>query len=487
MLRSALISLLLLFACIVARAQDSADYAALEKKLDAYVSSIASDPVAVKQKECDFLISSCRDDTIRSHVATYLYSRYLNSPLMGDESVAIYITDKWLIPGKASLPSSDDMMMARVYADFNRASQIGFQAPSLLLTTPDGSQTTLDFKQSGLKLLFIYDTSCSQCRTESTLLSALLPSCGHSLELVALYAGTDESSWLSYSHKRLPPEDASLKVSHYWDPSSESGFQQKYGVLSTPKMFLIGDGGIILGRNLNTRSLLELLDALDSPYSYGEPESMDLLEGIFKGQDADGMIASAKYLSSRGASRDSTMWRHVTGDMLYFFSGRRGEASHAAAAWVADSLVLARPSAWKGDDTLTVLPLAKLISGLAGLSPVGTVVPSLKLPGTKIEKGNAKSGSWKLDKLKGEPSIIVFRVDGCASCKAESAALEALSRQAVNKKTVFFFVDMDALTEEQKEAVTEKFDLTTAPFILSTDKKGVILKKYLSFTENSEQ
>ena len=114
-------------------------------------------------------------------------------------------------------------------------------------------------------------------------------------------------------------------------------------------MFLIGDGGIILGRNLNTRSLLELLDALDSPYSYGEPESMDLLEGIFKGQDADGLIASAKYLSSRGASRDSTMWRHVTGDMLYFLSGRRGEASHAAAAWVADSLVLARPSAWKGD------------------------------------------------------------------------------------------------------------------------------------------
>ena len=46
---------------------------------------------------------------------------------------------------------------------------------------------------------------------------------------------------------------------------------------------------------------------------------------------------------------------------------------------------------------------------------------------------------------------------------------------------------MDALTEEQKEAVTEKFDLTTAPFILSTDKKGVILKKYLTFTENSEQ
>lgn len=487
MLRSAVISLLLVFSFFSGRSQDSSDYTALDKKLDAYVASIAAEPVSVKQNECDFLISSCRDDAVRSHVASYLYSRYLNSPLMGDESVAIYITDQWLIPGKASLPSTDDMMMARVYADFNRSSQIGFPAPSLLLTSPDGSQTTVDFKQSGLKLLYIYDTSCVQCRTESALLSALLPSCGHSLELVALYSGTDESSWLSYSHKRLPAEDSSLKVSHFWDPSAESGYQQKYGVLSTPKMFLIGDNGIILGRNLNTRSLLELLDALDSPYSYGEPESMDLLAGIFKDQNAEEMIASAKYLSSRGASRDSTMWRHVTGDMLYFFSGRRGEAAHAAAAWVADSLVLSRLSAWKGDDTLTVLPLAQLISGLSKLSPVGSAIPSLKLPGTKLEKGKAKSGSWKLDKLKGEPSIIVFRVDGCSSCKAESAALEALSRRPENKKAVVYFVDMDALTEVQKLAVTEKFDVSTTPFILSTDKKGIILKKYLSFAEGLEQ
>lgn len=487
MLRSAVISLLLAFAFLSSQAQDSFDFTALEKKLDAYVASIAAEPVAVKQKECDFLISSCREDPVRSHVATYLYTKYLNSPLMGDESVAIYITDQWLIPGKASLPSSDDMMMAKVYADFNRSSQIGFPAPSLLLTSPDGSQSVIDFKEDGLKVLYIYDTSCSQCRTESALLSALLPSCGHSLELVALYCGTDESSWLSYSHKRLPAEDSSLKVSHFWDPSSESGFQQKYGVLSTPKMFLIGDDGIILGRNLDTRSLLELLDALDSPYSYGEPESMDLLAGIFKGQDADGMIASAKYLSSRGASRDSTIWRHVTGDMLYFLSGRRGEASHAAAAWVADSLVLARPSAWRGDDTLTVLPPAQLISGLSKLSPVGSVIPSLKLPGTKLEKGKAKAGSWKLDKLKGEPSVIVFMVDGCTSCKAEKAALEALSRQPETKKMSVFLVDMDALTEEQRMLVTEKFDVSMTPFILSTDKKGIILRKYISFAESLEQ
>ena len=485
MLRSAVISLLLAFAFLSSRAQDS--FTALEKKLDAYVASIAAEPVAVKQKECDFLISSCREDPVRSHVATYLYTKYLNSPLMGDESVAIYITDQWLIPGKASLPSSDDMMMAKVYADFNRSSQIGFPAPSLLLTSPDGSQSVIDFKEAGLKVLYIYDTSCSQCRTESALLSALLPSCGHSLELVALYSGTDESSWLSYSHKRLPAEDSSLKVSHFWDPSSESGYQQKYGVLSTPKMFLIGDDGIILGRNLDTRSLLELLDARDSPYSYGEPESMDLLAGIFKDQNAEEMIASAKYLSSRGASRDSTMWRHVTGDMLYFLSGRRGEASHAAAAWVADSLVLARPSPWKGDDTLTVLPLAQLISGLSKLSPVGSVIPSLKLPGTKLEKGKAKAGSWKLDKLKGEPSVIVFMVDGCASCKAEKAALEALSRQPENKKMSVFLVDMDALTEEQRMLVTEKFDVSMTPFILSTDKKGIILRKYISFAESLEQ
>lgn len=472
----------LIFLSLLCRAQIKDDSAkSLEKRLDAYVAAIEAEPTAVKQQECDFLISSCQDEKVRNHVAGYLYSRYLNSKVMGDEAVAIYITDNWFIPGKASLPSPDDLMLARVFADFNRSSQIGSKAPSLLLESPGGSKNLIDFTGASLKVLYIYDTGCKQCSAESALLSTVLPSSGHTLELIALYSGTDREAWLSYCHKNLPLGENSLKVSHYWDPSLESGFQKKYGVLSTPRMFLIGQDGVILGRNLTTESLVELLDALDSPYPYGSAESMDILEGIFSGQDAATTISTIKYLSQQGAMRDSTMWRHVTGDLLYFFNGRRGEVAHKALSYVADSLVLRSRGAWRGSDTLSVLSLAGFISDLAALSPVGSAIAPLKLPGTLIKGRREKNVSLRLDKIKGQPSVIVFYTPSCEHCtNAVSAIREQLSAPE-NKKMAAFLVNLDALSSGQKAEVAEKFDLSVLPFIIETDRKGRISRKYLSY------
>lgn len=463
---------------------DGPGYAALDGRLDAYVEAISSEPVAVKQKECDFLISSCKDSSVRDHVAVYLYSKYINSAVMGDEAVAVYLTDNWFAPGHASFPSEEDLMMAKVYAGFNRSSLLGSQAPPLLLEDAEGSVTEIDFRDGRMSVLYIYDTSCPECRAESARLSAMLPSCGHELHLVALYTGSDKESWLSYTHRQLPSaEESSLKVSHYWDPSGESDYQHKYGVLSTPRMFLIGGDGIILGRALDTSSLLDLLDRLDAPYAYGEPESMGLLSTLFGGQEEEEYIATIDYLASRGASRDSTMWRHVTGDLLYFFAGRRGEASHGAAQYVADSLVLANPGAWRGEDSLMVLPLARMTSDICKLSPPGSRIAGLKLPGTLIRGGKEKQGSFKTGKTGGEPSIVVFYSEGCEECRAEISALKAKAMLKENKKMTVLLIDLGSLTPSQREQVADHFDISLTPFIIQTDSKGIIQGKYLSFKE----
>jgi len=44
-----------------------------------------------------------------------------------------------------------------------------------------------------------------------------------------------------------------------WDPDMSSGFQEKFNVRSTPKIFLLDKDKIIIGRDLNTENLEELL------------------------------------------------------------------------------------------------------------------------------------------------------------------------------------------------------------------------------------
>lgn len=52
---------------------------------------------------------------------------------------------------------------------------------------------------------------------------------------------------------------ANVSVTNLWDPSLNSDFQRKYGVLKTPQMFLIGKDGVILGRKLDVPALESML------------------------------------------------------------------------------------------------------------------------------------------------------------------------------------------------------------------------------------
>ena len=80
-----------LSACSASR--DTADFQGLYAKLSQYAAAMETEPVSVKQRECDFLISSCSDSLVRQAVAIWLYSHYIDSKLMGDEAVSIYLTD----------------------------------------------------------------------------------------------------------------------------------------------------------------------------------------------------------------------------------------------------------------------------------------------------------------------------------------------------------------------------------------------------------
>ena len=94
------IALILLQALSGFAQTDSAKLAALDGRLAEYFALLEYQDVSVKIEECDTLISSAKDSSVRRHIALKAYGHYLDSRLMGDEAVAVHLADRWFISGK---------------------------------------------------------------------------------------------------------------------------------------------------------------------------------------------------------------------------------------------------------------------------------------------------------------------------------------------------------------------------------------------------
>ena len=49
-----------------------------------------------------------------------------------------------------------------------------------------------------------------------------------------------------------------VKVVHLWDPEIDSDYLRLYGVISTPKLYMVSSRGEIIGRRLEVENLHEM-------------------------------------------------------------------------------------------------------------------------------------------------------------------------------------------------------------------------------------
>ncbi|MBR1573606.1 MAG: hypothetical protein IJ652_02015 [Bacteroidales bacterium] len=458
------------------------DWQALQDKLDEYLDAMASLTLDEKMAEVDVILESCHDRTVRDKVAVQVYQYFMHSKVMGDEAVAIHLTDKWFATGEASLPTEIDLLNAQVFADFNRRSLLGMQAPPLTLFTPEGAAEDALPRDGRRKILLFHDTDCATCKVEHVRLVALLGGGQYAVDVVSVYTGDDAAKWAAYREKAAQMAGDGVRLFHYWDPEVSSEYQMKYGVLQTPRIFLIDRDGTILGRGLDADALRQLLDTVkDVPAVYGGPESQELFERLFAGYTplryAD-IRETADYIRQRTLDAGQTrMYKQLTGDLLYYLSGEPGEACHQGLAYVADSLVLDRPDIWNTpDDTLKVVGLARVMSDLLGRAAVGSRVPAIRVPAVRVRPCGRRSGRWRLDRLR-RPACVIFYSEKCGGCEAELAAVKPSREQD------FLLVDLDAIEAADPalfQRLLDSFDLTALPHLVALDASGIVERKYFS-------
>ena len=473
------------FLAIGARAQEP--YPELGAKLEEYFMALLGESPEVQNRECDFLISSTRDSLVRQYVALKIYDHYLQSKVMGDDAVAVHVAQKWFLSGDIAMKSSGDLFNARLFTEFNKSSLIGADAPVLSLKDPSGAPVRVP-AEDGWSVIYFYDTSCSTCKVETPRLKALVEEGEYPLQVFAVYVGASPESWAAY-------RESFPGVTHVWDPEIVSDWQRLYGVLQTPRMFLVNPSGTVVGRNLDTPALRILLNKefSSASYVYGDPSVM-LRYAQFFTPYGDSLKVShvmdvADYLAARTFGEGNIdSFKQVEGDFLYFLSSQKTEVFRDAAAPFVEKYITKLPDVWTTPtDKAQIVSLGEMLAELSSRTPAGSQIPNLTVPGVLRRKPclfvrGSRPGRFALRKLKGNPAYLVFYSASCSACKDMLEKVDRLV--AENKQARVLLVDMDALlTDEPEEGAVllDTFDLSGLPMILELDREGIVKHRYVSF------
>ncbi len=483
-----IIFLLLLGTAVMgARQLDSLSKVSLGEKIEEYFGALEGESPELQKAEADFMIGLSADSLVRQFTAVKIYEHYSESPVMGAENVAVHVFDKWFSDGTLKMDSDMDFMNARIFAEFNRRSLVGERAPELTMESKDGPVVNLfgpEDVPSAYRVLYFYDAGCAKCKVESILLRNMLMTEDFPVEFYAIYAGDSREAWDSYVTERFDVGASAAEVVHLWDPELDSDFQRKYAVLQTPRLFLVNPEGVIVGRGLDAKALSFMLHRIfDIPQlQYGGEESARLFDGIFEGgATVDEVKGIADYIED-STDGNAVMFRQLTGDFLYWLSARSGEAFKEGAAYLVREKILSRPDVWKSaDDSLKVIGLASFMDGLLSRAEPGTVIASMKVPAERLKSGRSRTGKFRLDRVRGKRNIIIFYTEGCGNCDAEKAAARELA--SGERGTRILMVNVDEILTSYPSLgsrLFETFDLSVLPFIIETDRKGTILRRYTS-------
>lgn len=482
------LAFLLSAASLCARQLDSLSQASLRDKVKEYFGALQHEDLEVQKNEADFMIEVSSDTLVRQFIASEIYNHYIDSPVMGAENVAVHIFDRWFSDGTLKMDSDMDFINAKMFVEFNRQSLIGMKASPLVMEGMDGSLVELftpSDKGGSYRILFFYDTGCAKCKVESILLRNMLAVGSFPVEFYAVYSGDDRQAWESYVQERFPESD----MIHIWDPSMASDFQRKYGVIQTPRLFLVSPDGVIIGRGLDSAALSTMLHGIfdEVNLEYGGDESVELFDKVFLEGGAEPVENDVRRIAdyieyTALAAGDTVMFRQLTGDLLYYLSAQKGEAFKEGASYLINEKILSRGDIWRTqDDSLKVIGLAQFMDGLLDKTVPGSRIADLKVPAVQLKSGKDKAGVFRMTKLRGKRNIILFFAEGCHVCDAEKKAARELSENDRNVRVMMVNVDQIVASDPALASrFFDSFDLSTLPYIIETDRKGIILRRYIS-------
>ncbi|MBR5249715.1 MAG: redoxin domain-containing protein [Bacteroidales bacterium] len=451
-----------------------------------------------------------KDSTAQQLFIKTAFNHYADSPIMGYEHVALYLADEFLLNGRVSLSSTEEFQVSW-YTQVTRSNALGATAPDLIFYNPQGYPVQLNRLPGDYLVLLFIDDQCPICQQEYEALAGWAeqwiqaPTC--ELSMVRCYVGDDLERWSTYQKEHPLPQSDSLTIWDAWDPDFNTGFQLYYGVISTPKMFLINSQDRIVGRNLNTAALAQLLTQLTRTQS-----PQEVLVGFFEElfeitTSSSGDHASDALLVQYTIDRiyeqcqtDDASFRQVCYELYQYLKNHPDYLLQEGAVYVGEQYICGIPQRWLGysyeDHTFDedFLEEVAFAARMFRRNPLGAVAQDLKLTRTD-------GSAFRISDSPSAYTILYFYKTDCAACEAVTHELQRILPQfrkedvtllaiytgrkgrSWKKYAISNFPDAENLADlNGNSRLFERYDLSAVPTLyLLDEEKRVIAKDITPF------
>lgn len=446
------------------------------------------------------------EETVR--IAWYIYNYYRSSNIMGYDEIAIYIADSYFLNKRYTLPDESAMMEMRLFAETNRNSLIGMKAPSLTLQDPAGTEIRIPDGDQDYSVLYFYDDECPGCvRTTPALMQYMIRnSAGINFTIYMVYTQNDRERWMDYIQKAVQPFTlpANVRTVHLWDPDMTSDFVTKYGVISTPKLFLLDRNGNIIGRELTPTALGQVVDVHESQLN---PTEM-IFEQIFTplANTTDTTLITKEIDTFFEDSKDNPDFFHELFYTLYqYLRTSTAYPLQQGAAYLANKYIASMPELWetvtftdKGETSGSVIR-ADFKSPQDFIDQTALAVlmfyrNPLDKPVTDLELRTPKNKKMRIyDVPEAEYTVLYFYSMDCGLCNAVTEELGKMYRQYSPSEVQFIAVYtgrdrswkkyikendpgwINLWDQKRTSGMFDKYDLMDVPaiYLLDSEKKTV--------------
>ena len=477
----------------------------------------------------DAFIQTGKTDEEIARIAYYMYSYYRHSRIMGYDEVAIYIADTYFISGRYTLPDEDKMLEMKLFAEANRYSLIGMRAPELSLQDPAGEPVSVPERgDQDYTVLYFYDDECPGCiRTTPALMQYMIKSsAGLNFIVYMIYTQDDRDRWMNYIQRAVHPFPLpeNVRVYHLWDPDMASGFVTKYGVISTPRLFLLDRHGVIIGRDLTPAALGQVVEVNENQLS---PTEM-LFEQIFSPLEntTDTTLITKEIDTFFEDSKDNPEFFHELFYTLYqYLKTSSSYPLQQGAAYLANKYIASMPEMW---ETVTFTNVGETHGSVIRAdfdSPADFIDQTalgvlmfyrnpLGEPAEDLELRTLKNKKFHIYDVDAKYTVLYFYSLDCALCRAVTKELVKMAGQYdpsdVHFVAVYTGTDKawkksvkdngagwtDLWDRKRASGMFDKYDLLDVPaiYLLDSEKKtqakdinpdvlSVLLEYYLGSEE----
>lgn len=446
---------------------------------------------SVRNMAIDYLMENryLTDPKMRAATALACFRRYSSSIVMGCEGSAVYAAEKYILGNDAV--SEKDRAEAAWYVTVNKGTLVGDKAPELNLKDTAGAAHSLKEMMGVFSIIYFYSDDCNYCKEETPRLVSLTDSWQvFPLNIAAVYTGTEKAAWKDYIAKHFSTDNPYVSWLHLADLERESKFPVDYGIVSTPKMFLLDESLRIRGRGILTPTLSQMLKEQASEdakaYEYlsqifpSEALAPDAMLDLEARKDAVDKIA-------QGVQSSEAFSRLMRQAFTYlFFCGYAPNTE--TAMYLGEKYVTDMPQKW--EDTVFAESVASAVRSF-----------KMNAPGSKAENISLYDiGGNPADLIPsdGKVKVLYFYRTGCEICKETLPAMLAAWKEYGKKASftgVYAGKDTDAFRKfildkklefrqlYAKDNISElegKYYVEAVPMILVVDSDGTIVSKSVS-------